>query len=237
MSNSNNDRGNLLCSGHQHKDNRVYLRNHSNCGNILNNRYLVPNSTEMPRNGENKTLLHQNENQNDAETQKLIQSSRKAMTDEASCSICMDVIVKATVTNPCGHIFCASCLYDVLKKNRECPVCRSKVMSTTRCAPMDNMIFGMAMRGDFRLDDCTYYLKRCGAKISNKELKVAKGQCKRNHSEAFPSAKTMIEIPNLLHTRISRPKFQHVFPFEMPANINVPHRTQGSSADDAIVLD
>ena len=109
-------------------------------------------------------------NDNEKETNMLIQTSRKSMVDEVQCSICMDIIVKASISNPCGHIFCFSCLSNAMRKSKDCPVCRTAIESTTTSAALDNIIFGMAMRGDFQVDDLTYYLQRSGTKLARKEV-------------------------------------------------------------------
>jgi len=100
----------------------------------------------------------------------LMQSSREAMTGEAICSVCMEVIVDATVSNPCGHIFCASCILGTTLQKKECPNCRTIITSTTRSIPMDNIILGMAMRGDFLFDDFMHYLKRSGTELTKQQV-------------------------------------------------------------------
>ena len=124
----------------------------------------------------------------EVESRKFSQMSRESMTEEVTCSICMDIIVKATVTNPCGHLFCASCLTNVMntptaaksvptnprKRSAsptiECPVCRTNITSTTQCPPMDNIILGMAMRGDFPQDDFDHFIKRANIKLPSQKV-------------------------------------------------------------------
>ena len=47
--------------------------------------------------------------------------------DIQKCTICLDNIKKGdtVVSLPCSHIFHGSCIYSWLRKNEECPVCRS----------------------------------------------------------------------------------------------------------------
>ena len=97
----------------------------------------------------------------------LVKSSRKTMTEECMCSICREIIVKATVCNPCGHMFCFHCIWSRKMIKRECPNCRTKIFNTTKCLGVDNIVSGMVMKGEFRAEDLVTYLKR-----SNKLVKL-----------------------------------------------------------------
>lgn len=101
----------------------------------------------------------------------IVQTSRQATTSECFCSICMEVIVDTTVVNPCGHIFCASCILCKKLHKRDCPNCRTRMQSTTRCKPMDTIIKAMAMRGDFRLGDFVQYLKQSDTILKQRKVR------------------------------------------------------------------
>ena len=108
-----------------------------------------------------------------SETNSYNETLLKVMTDEVTCSICMDIIVKATVSNPCGHLFCARCLKRALSNTECCPVCRTRITSRTRSIAIDNIIRSMAMRGDFTISDFQNYLARSSTKLSKKEVRLS----------------------------------------------------------------
>jgi len=54
------------------------------------------------------------------------QSAMLCMEDEFSCIICSHYFIEAT-TLPCAHTFCSFCLWEWLKKKKNCPVCRRKM--------------------------------------------------------------------------------------------------------------
>ena len=104
------------------------------------------------------------------EWKSIVKTSRQATTAECVCSICMEIVVDATIVNPCGHVFCASCILCQKLHKKECANCRARMESTTRCKAMDNIIRAMVMRGDFQCDDFFQYWKR--SKIVIKLRKV-----------------------------------------------------------------
>ncbi|KAL1492239.1 hypothetical protein ABEB36_012720 [Hypothenemus hampei] len=63
-------------------------------------------------------------------------SLKTAKVSSKFCILCVDNIKNATTT-PCGHIFCWDCLYDSLKYQKICPVCRVEV-STNRIIYLQN---------------------------------------------------------------------------------------------------
>lgn len=52
----------------------------------------------------------------------------KALRDELTCAVCLDVCVRPCTT-PCGHNYCRSCLRRNLELNRPCPKCRASMPS------------------------------------------------------------------------------------------------------------
>lgn len=113
--------------------------------------------------GEQKQTANQEWNE-------MVKTSRNTMTQECICSICREIVVKSTIANPCGHIFCSSCIHSSNLQRKVCPNCRTPFTSTTRSVAMDNVISGMVMRGDFQCDDFFQYWKR--SKIVIKLRKV-----------------------------------------------------------------
>ena len=45
---------------------------------------------------------------------------------QLQCSVCCEVIIKATTIN-CGHTFCEYCLHEWQKKKSNCPLCRTDI--------------------------------------------------------------------------------------------------------------
>lgn len=44
-----------------------------------------------------------------------------------TCPICQGAMVSPSTT-PCGHIFCDTCIRDVIQKRKKsCPICRKKI--------------------------------------------------------------------------------------------------------------
>ncbi|KAF5374853.1 hypothetical protein D9758_000073 [Tetrapyrgos nigripes] len=57
-----------------------------------------------------------------------IEELMEGFLEEVTCPICFDVLVGASLINPCGHTLCGPCGYAwvTLKKQTTCPVCRAK---------------------------------------------------------------------------------------------------------------
>lgn len=58
---------------------------------------------------------------------------------ELLCSICSELFVTATTLN-CAHTFCHSCIVEWQKKEKTCPICRTKITSQNRSLVFDNFI-------------------------------------------------------------------------------------------------
>ncbi|GMR61588.1 hypothetical protein PMAYCL1PPCAC_31783 [Pristionchus mayeri] len=54
----------------------------------------------------------------------------KILSTELTCPICLDLLTTTMTTKECLHRFCADCIQQaLLKGNKECPTCRTKVVS------------------------------------------------------------------------------------------------------------
>lgn len=58
---------------------------------------------------------------------------------ELQCSICSELFVIATTLN-CAHTFCRSCIVEWQKKEKTCPMCRTKITSQNRSIVFDTFI-------------------------------------------------------------------------------------------------
>lgn len=71
----------------------------------------------------------------------------KELLSHMECAICLDVIAVARSVNPCGHMFCYSCLADWMKSHKDCPTCKS-VISSTIPNPIQNQMIESILRTD-----------------------------------------------------------------------------------------
>ncbi|KAI8901150.1 hypothetical protein BC833DRAFT_185729 [Globomyces pollinis-pini] len=68
--------------------------------------------------------------------------------EDFKCPICLDQIVKTTITSECMHRFCHECIYNYLRvvkhdKHESCPICRCKL---TRRSLRDDTRFDELIR-------------------------------------------------------------------------------------------
>ena len=49
----------------------------------------------------------------------------KSNIEESECPICFDVISENRYITKCGHLFCYECIFEALKHNGKCPICRT----------------------------------------------------------------------------------------------------------------
>ncbi|KRT83893.1 zinc finger protein, partial [Oryctes borbonicus] len=59
--------------------------------------------------------------------------------DELQCIICTELFIKATTLN-CSHSFCKYCIEEWRKKNKNCPICRAKIITANPTIVLDNFI-------------------------------------------------------------------------------------------------
>jgi hypothetical protein len=117
--------------------------------------------------------------------QAIITSARKHIMDEVTCTVCMEIIVKAHTVNPCGHIFCQGCIQKILPQvtigsgymTKSCPNCRKSMKSLSPLKSMDNLIWNMILRGDIfeEEEDLKEFMRRSGKKWG--DLKKEEIEC------------------------------------------------------------
>ncbi|XP_011495454.1 PREDICTED: E3 ubiquitin-protein ligase RNF8-B-like [Ceratosolen solmsi marchali] len=61
------------------------------------------------------------------------------MDEQLTCSICSELFITATTLN-CTHTFCRYCIDSWIKRRKECPNCRTMIISMTRSLVVDNFI-------------------------------------------------------------------------------------------------
>ena len=55
-----------------------------------------------------------------------LQKPSNSVTDQESCSICLDELTKTKGKLPCGHEFCFSCIERWSKETNKCPLCKKR---------------------------------------------------------------------------------------------------------------
>lgn len=130
------------------------------------------------------TSSSQAKNSTDSKHQAIITSACQHIVDTVTCTVCMEILVKAHAVNPCGHIFCKACVQQILPQqsgqgfvSKPCPNCRKSMKSITHLKSMDNLIWNMILRGDLfeEEDDLKEFMKRSGKKWS--DLKKEEIEC------------------------------------------------------------
>lgn len=96
--------------------------------------------------------------------------SESILNQELICSICLEIIVESTVINPCGHVYCFSCIEHYRRRYDDCPNCRCSIQSLIRVQYTDNIIYDLIKKGEFNEDDTMHYLKRNGKNLSQDEV-------------------------------------------------------------------
>ena len=82
----------------------------------------------------------ENSERNDSRSPKDISEQQELLETEFKCSICLEMIVKATlavskdvkdgIARSCGHTFCEDCIETSMKTSSKCPLCQSKIIQT-----------------------------------------------------------------------------------------------------------
>ncbi|CDW59568.1 E3 ubiquitin protein ligase RING2 A [Trichuris trichiura] len=68
-----------------------------------------------------------------------VELSPRALSSELMCPICLDMLRNTMTTKECLHRFCQECITTALRSgNKECPTCRSKLVSKRSLRPDPN---------------------------------------------------------------------------------------------------
>lgn len=203
---------------------------------------LTPSDAEANAKRKNEEANERIRNENDIEEKTVLKTAQEMMVHEMTCSICMDIIVKATIASPCGHCYCASCIRDVKQKDDECPNCRTKIESLTWTRSIDSIIWGMVVRGEFEIDDVKHFLSRTGKKLSCTERRITESKISTNPETSVKRpAHLASEIVSLSRKKIRSNVMEYFqsFPDEdmrKLTSVGAPF-IRGSSVNDAIELD
>ncbi len=127
-------------------------------------------------------------------TRKIQETARQQILEDMTCTICLEILVNTHVANPCGHVFCKSCIDRIpsVKKKRyeskSCPSCRKEITSLSWARSYDHIIWNTMLMGSvFGSDphgegDLREFMKRSGKKwkdLSEDERNCILRRCKR----------------------------------------------------------
>jgi len=111
--------------------------------------------------------LFKNFNLNTGITQIIETQNTKSALDnlfqDFRCPICLEIANRCHITNPCGHIFCQSCIHEWLKVKPTCPSCQQRVFSTTYSRQITTLIESFAKSQKFSEETSENILSRLEA--------------------------------------------------------------------------
>jgi hypothetical protein len=80
------------------------------------------------------------------------------ISEEISCSVCLDIMVYPQTVVPCGHSFCGHCMKPSI---RDCPHCRAKIESKVQSRQLQSLISILtSIPTLFKNDDIEHYQDR-----------------------------------------------------------------------------
>lgn len=128
---------------------------------------------------ESVSLKRKHESNDSTATDKIQVTSRNHIIDELTCTICMEIIVQCHVANPCGHVFCKTCIDRIPSvqkkryKSKSCPSCRKEIASLSWMRCIDNIIWNMVLSGEIfgeglhGEEDLHQFMSRSGRNIND----------------------------------------------------------------------
>lgn len=105
--------------------------------------------------------------------------ARQHILDDVSCTICMEILVNTHVANPCGHVFCKSCIDRIPSvrhkryMTKSCPSCRKEITSLSWARSYDSIIWNMVLMGEIfggdvhGEEDLNQFLIRSGKNLND----------------------------------------------------------------------
>ena len=62
----------------------------------------------------------------------LFSSRRRASEPMTTCPVCLEIVTNSMSVEPCGHVFCATCILRWMTQNTSCPTCRAELKLNLR---------------------------------------------------------------------------------------------------------
>ncbi|CAG9770796.1 unnamed protein product [Ceutorhynchus assimilis] len=113
--------------------------------------------------------------------QGLDQNAYEEMENELMCVICSNLFIKA-VTLGCSHSFCQYCIESWKKNKTDCPICRTKMVSTTRTLVLDNIIEKM-------MDNASEEDKKLRKEVIDERQKIADAEIAAKNQQQAANAR------------------------------------------------
>eukprot|EP01080_Neovahlkampfia_damariscottae_P012752 gene12752-7028_t len=92
--------------------------------------------------------------------------------DEFKCPICQELLIHSTTIVSCSHTFCLDCLKEWFKSNKNCPVCRKRILKK----PTNNVIVDK-------------YIESLGNLISDEEIDIRNEKLKESNDKMLKNEK------------------------------------------------
>ncbi|GJQ75387.1 hypothetical protein Trydic_g23563 [Trypoxylus dichotomus] len=124
----------VSCENYKNKD-----HSYTKCTNAVveDKHFKIVPSTSSTNNDTEKVSV--NKPQEDQKTQPTSTNAFEQVENELQCIICTELFIKATTLN-CSHSFCKHCITEWRKKNKKCPICRTKITTANPTIVLDNFI-------------------------------------------------------------------------------------------------
>jgi len=191
----------------------------------------------------------------DDKIQAICNKAKTSLMENATCPVCLEILVDSTVIHPCGHIFCGLCVKKFVpnlshQKGRKrvltnCPTCRVDIMSSTKIRIYDDVIWNMFLSGDVLVgndvqqEDMRSFLRRCGKGINS--LNESERQCilenvtkKRQKLAKETPLRSSLRSNDVTNSVINLSVDGNLVDLSSPTECQV---IGGSSASDAICLE
>ena len=82
------------------------------------------------------------------------QQSKIQACEELMCPICWEILCDTVALDPCGHLFCMTCI----KTTQKCSYCKTNTRGAMRIKTIDSHILKMVKIGKLRFDSAWSYL-------------------------------------------------------------------------------
>ena len=73
-----------------------------------------------------------------------------------SCVVCQEVFHDPTRVEPCGHVFCAECIKQWMRKNKSCPTCRTRVKRSAKDMLVSLLVGEVPVHCRWRKSGCAW---------------------------------------------------------------------------------
>ncbi|XP_060803661.1 E3 ubiquitin-protein ligase RNF8 isoform X3 [Amyelois transitella] len=143
----------------------------------------------------------------ESSSKQMLAAVGEVMESELQCSICAELFITATTLN-CSHTFCKYCITMWKKKKKDCPICRSHILSECKSIVIDSFIEKMVQN-------------------LTEELKTKRQELLKNREEEITAMKK--KPATRTSTRTSNTSRRRTTNITLPAAMITPASTAGTS--------